>query len=640
MPPLPSQTDLFILDKIKSQGDVLIEDLQKIFAYQKPRTYKLYLDKSSHKQDEDEKAIYELIEIIQKFNKVLSEKMEEYHDKNEENKVFYLYYNGYNKLFNSGKHTSRINNDNIFGNLLYEYKNKNFNFKSQFLKKNIFSPCGLLPTTKKQTIDYFDSEIQNNGQNSVKSIKCIHFIEKLYKQASKLSKSFVISNDWNSDVKNNNNVNKEEEILRKNKEKIWKREIKFEKKEIEKLKKLLEIANEEYNKLNMDKKIKCNINRKNRKKTINFVKFSENISLYNLKYDEKNLNKKINSAKKIPKLSNLSNTLKSDTKNLNNQNNDYFSKTTKHFISKDIKNLRNSNSFPKFNSINNNTINTNTLSTKFTKGTFTNAIFSYKNNNTPSSIENKKIVNKLDPIEIMKNTGKSVNFSRNYNNKSSSELFTKTTSSSYFNPIFKLNKQNLNSSKNSNNFNSNNMELEDNSNNIKNNNINNNNSSINKKNKRNSKKIVLKKIMKKNSRKINVDTNFIRRRQIPQIYEELKNCRNIFSIAKSNSFLVQKERKKANELFSRIYDKKKIEVFDDKKTPMELFNNYYNMKENLENCTDSEKIYKKYNQRISDNIKDKIKISNIQDKELKNKYYEYVEMIIKKKIDDEDNGMT
>ena len=252
---LPSHRDLRLLDKIKSQGNVLIEDLQKILSYRKPKTYKIFLDKLSDKPDENEIIINELIGIVQKFNKVLAEKMDEYQDKNEENKIFRLYYKEYNKLFNK-KYSSKINNSEIFSELLYEYKNKNLNFQKQFLNKNIFNPCGLLPTTKKQTIDYFDSIIKSDEPNDEKGMKYIHFIEKLYKQASKLSKNFVFCNDWSPDLKNNNNNNKKEELLRKNKEKIWKKEIKFDKKEIRKLKKLIEIFNEEYNKLNLDKKLK------------------------------------------------------------------------------------------------------------------------------------------------------------------------------------------------------------------------------------------------------------------------------------------------------------------------------------------------------------------------------------------------
>ena len=645
---LPSHRDLRLLDKIKSQGNVLIEDLQKILSYRKPKTYKIFLDKLSDKPDENEIIINELIGIVQKFNKVLAEKMDEYQDKNEENKIFRLYYKEYNKLFNK-KYSSKINNSEIFSELLYEYKNKNLNFQKQFLNKNIFNPCGLLPTTKKQTIDYFDSIIKSDEPNDEKGMKYIHFIEKLYKQASKLSKNFVFCNDWSPDLKNNNNTNKKEELLKKNKKKIWKKEIKCDKKEIRKLKKLIEIFNEEYNKLNLNKKLKFDINKKIKNKTLNPVKISENISPNNIKYNENNIFKNYNNDEKMIMMSKSTTSLKSDIRNLNNKNNDYFNNTSQLIINKDFKK---SKSLLNSSLINNNTISTNTLSTKFTRNTLTNTIFSYKYNNNPSPNKLQEKIKILEPIKNTKNLRKSVSFSQNYNNKFTNESFTKTISDKMLNPSLKLIKQNLNSSEYSSIFNnSNNIKLEDNiklddnikledNTNIIKNNLN--NSSLKQTDKKSTKKIVLKKILKKQKshKKANSNTNYLRRRKIPLIYEELKNCKNLLSITKSNSFLVQQERNKANKLFSQLYDKKKIKIFDYKKAPAELFNYYFNLKENIERSHDSEKIYKKYNKMLNNDIEKKIKISNVQDKELKTKYFEYIQKIIKKKIDDEEgNGV-
>jgi hypothetical protein len=70
----PSNKDLKILSKLDDKGKYLLEDLQKIFSYRKPKAYKLFVEKINYIPKKEEKEIMDLILIIQKYNEILKKK--------------------------------------------------------------------------------------------------------------------------------------------------------------------------------------------------------------------------------------------------------------------------------------------------------------------------------------------------------------------------------------------------------------------------------------------------------------------------------------------------------------------------------------------------------------------------------------
>jgi hypothetical protein len=178
----PSPEDLKLLANLDDKGRILIDDLFKVFSYRKPKEYKLYVDRFDYtpKDDEKEKAIMDLILIVKKYNQILSKNLAYYEEKKKENKYFAFLYEGM-KFFNSDLCGKEANSSmNLLGTLINKYEKKHLTFDSKFLTRNIFNKSGLLPLTQKQTLEFFDSEVQKYGPNSIKSLKSIKFIERLY----------------------------------------------------------------------------------------------------------------------------------------------------------------------------------------------------------------------------------------------------------------------------------------------------------------------------------------------------------------------------------------------------------------------------------------------------------------------------
>ena len=143
------------------------------------------------------------------------------------------------------------------------------------------------------------------------------------------------------------------------------------------------------------------------------------------------------------------------------------------------------------------------------------------------------------------------------------------------------------------------------------------------------------KIKKKEKKMDKIELYYIRKQKIPAIYEELKSYKNILSIARKNN----SQSMRIEQLFSELYDKKRIRNINGQKAPKELYNSYYNMKESIERCHAPETIYRKYKNNMGDSLKKKIGKSNDQDEELKSKYFDFMQMIIKKKIEDDENEL-
>ena len=92
---------------------------------------------------------------------------------------------------------------------------------------------------------------------------------------------------------------------------------------------------------------------------------------------------------------------------------------------------------------------------------------------------------------------------------------------------------------------------------------------------------------------------------------------------------------KAFELFCELYGKKKVSNIDEKKAPKELYNSYINMKMALDRRSKEGNIFKKYIGILDKSFEDKIEKNKEQDENLKSKYYDLVQVLIKKKLEDE-----
>jgi hypothetical protein len=149
----------------------------------------------------------------------------------------------------------------------------------------------------------------------------------------------------------------------------------------------------------------------------------------------------------------------------------------------------------------------------------------------------------------------------------------------------------------------------------------------------NKKRAKLKKIKspRKEQKMSKADLYLMRKKKVPEVYEQLKNYRNLLSVTKKN------DAQKANQLFLLLYDKKNIDFINEKNSTLELYNSYCKMKESIERCHGPERIFRKYRNNISVELKDRIGKSIDQDNELKNKYYDFMQMVIKKKLGEDEN---
>ena len=621
---IPSPEDLELISKLDNKGKYLVEDLYKIFSYKKPKAYKLFIDKTNTIQTDEEKVIIDLILIIQKYNKALSERMSLYQEKNNENKFFSSAYKSFK--INSDLFKEENSSNNLFNGLLTKYEEKNRIFNTKFIKSNIFNQCGLLPTTKKQNIDFFEAEIQKNGQNSYKSIKSIRFIEKLYEQIEKISKKLTLSQAKQSLMNDENEkLEKKAKYLYKlNQYRVQKIEINNNLEEIKILKDLLEIANNNYKRIMKDLKIKKNI--KNRKiklskfKNTNKSKEENNVQIepfnvYENKYineknDEvniegKNDNKEKNSENKnfiklksfqIPnKYYKTSSLERTNGINLNkeatlstgfNFNNNNIKSTKTFYKSIHKNNINNLSSFTTSNKSNKNILTPkefNTLSRNNSHITFTNKV------NNLNNLTSKNIMNKT--FKILKKNSSEKNI--NQSNSAADILTPKISIPKLIQRQYEFNKQ----------------------------------KSLNKKSK-NIKEI---KSPRKEQKMSKIDLYLMRRKKVPDIYEELKNYKNLLSTTRKN------DAQKARKLFLQLYDKKIIDFINEKNSTLELYNSYCKMKDSIERCHGPERIYRKYKNNISVELKDKIGKSIDQDNELKNKYYDFMQMVIKKKLGEDEN---
>ena len=641
----PTNEDLKLLSRLNEKGKYLLQDLKKILSY-KPKEYKSYTDGRNNGPNNNEKYIMDLYLIIQKYNKTLEKKMSHYEEKKGENRFFTFLYNGM-KLFNNNdlKGKEDIHSTNyIMGNLIPKYEKKHISLDSKFLNRNIFSQSGLLPFTQKQIIKFFDEEIQNNGPNSYKSIKSIKFIEKLYDQIERISKRYTIYYNRNN---HNLKIKQEEKKEELNNFINQKKEIQNDIEDIKILKELINIANSNYQKIIKE------LNSSSKKKKLK----NKNLNFSKDKYIIKNKNININSKenKDINNQQNIYNNKKTygnkeinlDEKNKNNNNNkeniEIKQIKKNNFIK--IKNRYNRTSsietFNRFNLLNNRmTESTNFFDFNKTLSKYN--IYNNSNNNITLNLNKIKFNNKSDK-EILPSFKRN---SRNHNNKNLSVLNNNNINNNTIDKIDKKNKTTFNFFY----YNKNNGNSSINSN-LKSDRINNYNfktksfNSLEKKNESNStqckpkKKINInltkKNFYQKNEKKLDkVESLLIRKKKIPAIYEELKSCKNLLRISNNSN-----KNSRLEQIFSELYGKELIKLFNERKAPKELYNSYYNMKESIERCHAPETIFKKYRSNMEESLKKKIAKSNDQDDELKNKYYDFMQMIIKKKLENDEDDL-
>ena len=651
----PSKKDLELISKVGDKGKYLIEDLNKIFSFKKPREYKLYIEKLNYIPTDDEKVIIDLILIIQKYNEALADKMANYKNKNEENKYFSLLYKGM-KVFNSefcGKEANSVTN--LYGNLITQYKKKHISFDTKFLSRNIFNKCGLLPYTKKQTLSFFDSEIQSNGPNSYKSIKAIKFIEKLYEQIEKMLQRVSFTSNKNGEkVKSQKSIKREKkmELMDKiNKCKLQIKEINNDKEEIKKIKELIDIANIHYYKILKELNIKYSKNKKKKVKIKNKEKININDQENSKNEENKNNNNNTGTYEHLELTSKFENENKKNYININEMIDNEKKKT---FYKKNMNVLDKYNrtsSVERFNGLNLFGVKT-TSSTgfiDFSKNISKNNTFYNSNKIILNNLNNFNLTNRSTKVLLPPTNPKRIfrNISNLNNRKNIINInsMNKTT-----NNIFQINKVNFKNTENNTNIKTN-IQF---NNTINNNFLSPNNSSPNIFDKKDEKdetkndKLSIPKRSKKrkktNIRKNNLSPKknklelyLMRKKKIPDIYEELKNYKNLLSISKKNKN--NSQRMRVEHLFSQLYDKNKIQNLNKQTAPIELYNSYYNMKESIEKCHGPDIIYRKFKNNMHESLRHKIGRSIDQDDELKNKYYDFMQMIIKKKIEDEENDL-
>jgi hypothetical protein len=140
-----------------------------------------------------------------------------------------------------------------------------------------------------------------------------------------------------------------------------------------------------------------------------------------------------------------------------------------------------------------------------------------------------------------------------------------------------------------------------------------------------------KKIFLKKEKLSKLDLVMEQRRKVPIIYEKLKSIKNLLNNPKRDI----EHSSQAFKLFSELYGKKKILKIDEKKAPKELYSSYINMKTSIERKNRTGGIFKKYINFLNKDLEIKLEKSKEQDEKLKTKYYDLVQIIIKKKLENE-----
>ena len=332
-----------LIDQLKKEGKPLISEIEDalIFKNSNPNVFgQRNINKSNlNLMDKQNRINYtEAMKFINKFNKNMTNSIDSYILKSQENNVFKKSFNRIKKLqqkFPSNE-TEKINY--IFGNLIKKYSQRGLKITKQFFDKDIYKECGLLLMNNDLNKFYKYESALNRNKPSKKAEKNIIFLRKIEKQEQ---------NNLNNNEQNNNNISsqtQEKKLEIKNKRQnlsvflnrinIIIREIKEEKDEIKKLKKLIieeekmislqqKKFNEENN-INLENSEFSNKRRDKKTKTIN--------PIMALHFGQKNKNDKKKLVSEESKVfSSTDNVNKENTSQsniINNQNNNIQSEST------------------------------------------------------------------------------------------------------------------------------------------------------------------------------------------------------------------------------------------------------------------------------------------------------------------------
>ena len=549
--PVPSKEDLNLLNNLSIQGENILEDLYTIFSYHRPKEYKIYVENIKYNPLDKNKILLDLITTIQKYDKFVKKQKDIYKDLGEDNKYFFKLYHG-RKLF--GKSVTADTYGEILNNILHKYEQKkHMIFEDKFLKKNIFHKSGLLSYTFAQNVDFFDEEIRKLGIDNYKPIKYITFIEKLYKEIqNNLERQAVNTFNFTYENKAEKLFKlRQEKILKANMDKVRKKEIKFEKKEIRKLKKLIDIANETY------EKIMENINSSNRRnKKLKTHSESKKDKNENDNYNNIEEDNKIEKNEKNIRILKLIKKEKSEEKESDSKfSSKYINKQNRTLFSEGTNNTNNTTFF-----------NRNTTSTGYGDTKSSNHFTFYNIRND--------LLNKLKTIKLKKEKEKekahlkfkplsknTKTFSRNKIKVSFFPKISKNTINEPDNNINTMTSPMLNSTSNIFKLlkpNSSapsilNMESQKEKNDIE---------QI-QETKVIKKLIKKKKFLKKKLKGQSVALNNERKKNVPVVYEQLKKLRNALDLKRKNTNLNTSS--KTYELLSKIYTKKKSLMLMNKK---------------------------------------------------------------------------
>ena len=596
-----------LIKKLKEEGKGKFYNIDQILSYKKPKIYKIQkIDDKNYKEEESHNQAYnESLKIFRQFNNKFKKGIEIYNSvKNENNefiKEYRDYKNDHKRMFI--KDTKQKNF--IFGSLLNSYKKKGIQIPPKILDYDVYKESGLLISKKRKIEEFFDQEINLKATNNDKGEKSVKFLKKLAHEVKKVYNKRMF-NINNKSMNNSENTNKESlsyenddnEYIKNElelKKKIKKekylsffnrlhsniKEIKKQEKENKRLKELIAYEEEKH------KYINNSVNNDNKNRTTNFIegfnfsnkknKRNKNLSFYPISQNESKT---------------IDNFFNNNKKTTNNFSNSYYKEviTSSTLIPKNFTILKPEKD-EKTNKFNNNINNNFTLS-------------SSNNNFADNKIKNLKLSHSCMNISD-KNTISEQKISKNILKKRRlSAIKINTINNAYGIPCIRLDeihkKRRVSFLPKVNfckiNTSSRNRSLE-------------------------SKKDIKKISIPKSNSQPNV---LNKRRAIRQIYEQISKINY-------RPYKKMKNKDKIDNLYKSLYGDK-IHKFDSNSSNKEIFEKYFNIKNQIVINEHKNNIYLRYKDFLPVETMNKLKRSNELNKELKENPLNYAQIIYRKKF--------
>ena len=268
-----------IIDTLKKEGKPLINEIEDALIF-KNSSQNSFSNSNSNLNllDNNNRINYtEAMKFIHKFNKNMTNSIDSYNQRSQENNLFKKSFNNIKKIQHKIASTESNKINYIFGNLIKKYSQRGLEISKKLFDKDIYKESGLLLMNNDLNKFYNYEYTMNKNNKNKKAEKNINFLNKIKKQAQKLYNKRLLerknfeeeeniiyfnkSNENNennaNNINNNNDTNnnnassqlqeKKAEIKNKrqnlnvfiNRVNIILREIKEEKDEIKKLKKLI-----------------------------------------------------------------------------------------------------------------------------------------------------------------------------------------------------------------------------------------------------------------------------------------------------------------------------------------------------------------------------------------------------------------